>query len=222
MSSISRLAGFTATDNNPGPGHSALWSPRETELLAVTLLLLQQRGYEGLTLDAVASSAHASKATIYRRWTSKADLVADALIEGVGHSVKAPATGTLRGDLLQLGKALCEHARRQASTIRAVLMEVSRNPTLADVMRRQFMGEPQGLLNHILRQAIERGEIQKDSIDSELWDLLPGYLIFRSGVSGRRPTQRTVRALVDGFSIPSLARPSQNPFPNRQTGDGDE
>jgi hypothetical protein len=44
---------------------SSPWSPREAELLEVTLRLLQQEGYERLTLDAVAATARASKATVY-------------------------------------------------------------------------------------------------------------------------------------------------------------
>ena len=80
------------------------WSPREVELLAVTLQLLQEHGYDHLTIDAVASAAHASKATVYRRWPSKAELVLAAFIEGVRQVAVAPNTGTLRGDLLQLGR----------------------------------------------------------------------------------------------------------------------
>lgn len=201
---------------------SSPWSPRETDLLAVTLRLLQQHGYDGLTLDAVATGARASKATIYRRWSSKAELVLAAFIEGAGHPAKAPDTGTLRGDLLQLGKVLCQHARKQASTIRALLMEISRNPVLAEVMQRQFLDERKELINHIMRQAVERGEIQTASFDDELWDLLPSYLIFRSVISDRRPTQRTVEALVDDVIIPSLTRPTQKLFPSRQAGCGDE
>ena len=82
---------------------SSPWSPRETELLAVTLQLLQEHGYDRLTVDAVAAAARASKATVYRRWPSKAELVLAAFIEGVRQIAVHPQTGTLRGDLLQLG-----------------------------------------------------------------------------------------------------------------------
>ena len=90
---------------------SSPWSPREAELLAVTLRLLQDAGYDGLTVDAVAAAARASKATVYRRWPTKADLVLAAFIEGVRHVAVAPETGTLRGDLLQLGEVICDQAR---------------------------------------------------------------------------------------------------------------
>ena len=182
------------------------WSPRETELLTVTLRLLQQHGYERLTVDAVATSARASKATVYRRWPSKAELVLAAFIEGMRHFAVAPDTGTLRGDLLYLGKVICEQARHQASIIRAVLVEISRNPALNDAMQHQFLDQREALIQHILQQAVDRGELDEAAIDNDLWDLLPGYLIFRSIMPNRPPTQRTVQALVDNVIIPGLTR----------------
>ncbi|HWT48360.1 MAG TPA: TetR/AcrR family transcriptional regulator [Mycobacterium sp.] len=186
---------------------SSLWSPRETEFLEVTLRLLQQHGYEGLTVDAVATTARASKATVYRRWPSKAELVLAAFIEGIRQVAVPPDTGTLRGDLLRLGQLVCEQARQHAGTIRAVLVEVSRNPALNDVMQHQFVDQRKALIQHILKQAVERGEIDEAAISNELWDLLPGYLIFRSIMASRPPTQRTVQALVDDVIVPSLTRP---------------
>jgi AcrR family transcriptional regulator len=185
---------------------SSPWSPREAELLAVTLQLLQQEGYDGLTVDAVAATARASKATVYRRWPTKAELVLAAFIEGVRHAAVAPETGTLRGDLLQLGEVVCDQARAHASTMRAVLVEVSRNPALNDVMQHQFLDQRQALIEHVLGQAVDRGEIDAAAITEDLWDLMPGYLIFRSIWSGRIPTRRTVQALVDDVMIPSLTR----------------
>lgn len=94
------------------------WSPREAELLAVTLRLLQEHGYDGLTVDAVVSAARASKATVYRRWPSKAELVLAAFTEGVRQAAVPPNTGTLRGDLLQVGEICGEQVHQHASTIR--------------------------------------------------------------------------------------------------------
>ena len=183
------------------------WSPRETELLAVTLRLLQEHGYDRLTLDAVATTARASKATVYRRWPTKAELVLAAFIEGVRQAAVPPDTGTLRGDLVQLGELICQQADQHAGTVRAVLVEVSRNPALNEAFQHQFLDERRALINHVLRQAVDRGEIDAAAISDELWDLLPGYLIFRSLGPDRHPTRHTVRALVDDVIIPSLTRP---------------
>jgi AcrR family transcriptional regulator len=184
------------------------WSPRETELLDVTLQLLQLHGYDRLTVDAVAAKARASKATVYRRWPSKAELVLAAFIEGVRQVAVPPNTGTLRGDLLRLGETICEQGRQHAGTIRAVLVEVSRSPALNDVMQHQFIEQRRALMHHILQQAVDRGEIDQAAINDELWDLMPHYLIFRSIFPGRPPTRHTVQALVDDVVIPSLTRRS--------------
>jgi AcrR family transcriptional regulator len=185
------------------------WSAREAELLAVTLRLLQEHGYDQLTIDAVASAAHASKATVYRRWPSKAELVLAAFIEGVRQVAVTPNTGTLRGDLLQLGETCGQHGLEHASTIRAVMVEVSRHPALNDALQEQFLKQRKAMIQHVLQQAVDRGEIAQDVVTDELWDLLPGYLIFRSIIPGRPPTRDTVQALVDGFLIPGLTRSTE-------------
>lgn len=188
------------------PTDASPWSPREAELLAVTLQLLAEHGYDGLTVDAVANTARASKATVYRRWPSKAQLVLAAFIEGVCQVAVAPNTGSLRGDLVKIGETICEHAAQQSSTIRAVLVEVSRHPALADAMQHQFLDQRKALIQGVLRQAVDRGEIAEAAVTDELWDLLPGYLIYRSIIPNRPPDSRTVRALVDGFILPGLTR----------------
>lgn len=182
------------------------WSPRETELLAVTLQLLQEHGYDRLTVDAVAATARASKATVYRRWPSKAELVLAALIESIRQVAVPPETGTLRGDLLRLGELVSRETLQHASTIRAVLVETSRNPTLNDVMQHEFIDQRKALIRHVLQQAVDRGEIDGAAINDELWDLMPGYLIFRSIIQNRPPSAQTVQTLVDDVIVPSLTR----------------
>jgi len=188
-----------------GAEHSP-WSPRETELLAVTLQLLQEHGYDRLTVDAVAAAAHASKATVYRRWPSKAELVLAAFIEGCRQIAVYPKTGTLRDDLLQLGHVISRQTSEQAGTIRAVLVEISRHPALRDAMQHQFLDQRKALMQDVLGDAVLRGEIDAAAISDELWDLLPGYLIFRSIMPNRPLTDHTVEALVDEVVIPSLTR----------------
>ncbi|MGH3386900.1 MAG: helix-turn-helix domain-containing protein, partial [Nocardioidaceae bacterium] len=76
---------------------------REDEILEAALAVLAEVGYDRLTMDAVATAAKASKATLYRRWTSKAHLVVDAAVRAKGCPMPDDVnTGSLRGDLLAM------------------------------------------------------------------------------------------------------------------------
>ena len=182
------------------------WSSREAELLAVTLQLLQEHGYDRLTLDAVATTARASKATLYRRWPTKAELVLAAFIEGTRQVAVLPNTGTLRGDLLSLGESIRDHASAHAGTIRAVMVETSRNAALDAMMQKQFLDQKKALMGDVLAQAVARGEIDASAVSEDLWDVLAGYLIYRTVLTGRSPSRRTVHDLVDNMIIPGLTR----------------
>lgn len=187
-------------------GAEAPWSARECELLAVTLELLQEHGYDRLSLEAVATTARASKATLYRRWPTKAELVLAAFVEGTRQAAVDPDTGTLRDDLLQLGEQIRAHVSTHASTIRAVLVERSRSAKLDAMLQEQFLDQRRAFMAHVLARAVERGEIQASAITEDLWDVLPGYLIYRSVLTGNAPSCETIRELVDNVLIPSLTR----------------
>lgn len=182
------------------------WSKRERELLAVTLELLREHGYDRLTFDGVAAAGRASKATLYGRWPTKAELVLAAFAEGTRQVAVAPETGTLRGDLLQLGETVSAHTSSHASTIRAVLVEASRNEKLNEMMHTQILDERRALMEHVLSEAVRRGEIKRSAISDDLYDVLPGYLIYRTIVTGRVPSSGTVSDLVDNILLPALTR----------------
>lgn len=90
--------------------------------------------------------------------------------------------------------------------MRAVLNEMSRSEALSAAMQEKFVYHRNVLIREVLGDAVARGEIQAEAINPEIWDVLPGYLVFRSLVSERPPTEETVRALVDEVLMPSLTR----------------
>lgn len=188
------------------PDSACGWTEREAELLQVTLRLLQTHGYDRLTVDAVATEAKASKATVYRRWPSKADLVLAAFIEGTRASAKAPNTGSLRDDLIAIGTAVAAQSREHTSTMRAVLNEMSHSPQLRAAMQDKFVRHRHTMIEEVLAAAVARGEIDEAAINPELWDVLPGYLVFRCLISERPPTDETVQMLVDEVLLPGLRR----------------
>jgi AcrR family transcriptional regulator len=181
-------------------------SERETQLLETTLELLYETGYDKLTVDEVVARARASKATVYRRWPSKADLVVAAFAHGVRQIATVPDTGSLRGDLLHLGNVLLDHGRCNGAAIGGVMAEVKRSPKLRAVFEREFLDARRELVHSVLRRAVDRGEITPDVISDEIWDLLPAYVIFRSLSPSRPPTEKTIVTLVDDVLLPSLTR----------------
>jgi AcrR family transcriptional regulator len=170
------------------------------------LELLQEHGYDRLSLDAVATTARASKATLYRRWPTKAELVLAAFVEGTRQVAVDPDTGTLRGDLLRLAEQISAHVTTHAGTIRAVLVETSRSVDLYATLQEQFLDQRKAFMARILARAVDRGEIEAAAITEDLWDLLPGYLIYRAVLTGRAPSRRTLHDLVDNVLLPSLTR----------------
>lgn len=188
------------------------WNEREAQLLATTLELLQEHGYDRLTVDAVAAKAKASKATMYRRWPSKADLVLAAFIEGTRSTATPPHTGSLRGDLLEMGRGTCRQTLEHRRTMRAVLNEMSHNPALEEVMQEQFVLRRRLVFESVLADAVKRGEIPSAAIHEELFDLMAGYLVFRSVMSDRPPTDETVEAVVDRVLLPLLQGSGAEPI----------
>jgi AcrR family transcriptional regulator len=188
----------------PARAPASRWTAREEEFLAITLRLLELHGYDGWTVESVAVEARSSKATIYRRWPSKADLVIAAFVEGTRMKRVSSIGDSLRLDLLKIGELLCEQACRHASTIRAVSTELLRSPALSAAFDDVFIQQPKLLIADALARAADREEVVIPMTGDEVCELLPGYLIFRSLMSGRPPSCETVRALVDDVLMPGL------------------
>ena len=108
---------------------------REQEILDAALTVLAEVGYDKLTMDAVAAEAKASKATLYRRWSSKPELVVDAVCSHKEHP-PVPDTGTLRGDLLAAYCGLGGVDPRAMAVIAAVVTAMSRVAAAAWMSKR--------------------------------------------------------------------------------------
>jgi AcrR family transcriptional regulator len=185
-----------------GPAHTA----REEELLVATLEVLRETGYDKLTVDKVVARAHASKTTVYRRWPSKADLVAAAFANGV-RSTGVPAdTGSLRGDLLRLATAIAKDAQLFATIGIGILAAPDATPGLRDLLVTDLYRDRREQIHSVLRRAVARGEIVPGVISDDIWDVLPAYISFRVLFHGRPVPARTLTALVDELIMPSLTR----------------
>ena len=139
---------------------------RDPEILDAAIDVLAETGFDGMTIDMVAARAKAGKATIYRRWTSKADLVLDAVAcmkAGELDAEHLPDTGTLRGDLVAMIRPRSiEEGERKLRIMGGLFGMISSSPELADAAHAAII-EPRVAVNRLfLRRAIERGEIPAD------------------------------------------------------------
>jgi AcrR family transcriptional regulator len=177
---------------------------REQEILDAALEVLADVGYDRLTMDAVAHRAKASKATLYRRWNSKATLVVDALARSKGVPV-VPDTGELRSDLLTafcgMG-GLTDHDT--TATLGAVMTAVSTDPEFAREFRAQVV-EPKARVSRLIfERARDRGEL-RDDIDVDIVvPALAGIVLHRVFVFGDTPDPALIARAIDQIILPAV------------------
>jgi AcrR family transcriptional regulator len=139
---------------------ATLRADRRTAICDAVFELLAEVGYDRMTMDAVAARARASKATIYRSWPSKPDLVAESIIHHFGATSASPDTGTLRGDLLAIMSTACDMATStDGDVISGLMTAATRNPDLSETMQRCMYETKHSMFQQIIDQAVPRGEL---------------------------------------------------------------
>lgn len=179
---------------------------REAEILEAALDVLAEVGYDRLTMDAVATKAKASKATLYRRWNGKVQLVIDALQQG-HHKLPEPVTvdtGSLRGDLLA---SYCGVGgitdKPEVDAFGAVLTAILRDADFAAAFRTQVLGPKVAVTTAIFERARARGEIGPDVDLDLLGPALAGIVLHRLFMVGEAPTPELVTKVVDQIILPA-------------------
>ncbi|NEN05938.1 TetR/AcrR family transcriptional regulator [Diaminobutyricibacter tongyongensis] len=181
---------------------------RDPEILEAALDVLAETGYDGMTIEMVANRAKAGKATLYRRWASKGELVIDAVacMKSVDLDLaNLPDTGTLRGDLIAMIKPhTIEDGEKKLQVMAGLMSMLSRAPELADAANAAIV-EPRARVNRILlRRAVERGEISADCDIDALSVLTPSMAAYRTLIQ-RKPVDRDfLISLIDGVLLPAV------------------
>lgn len=180
---------------------------REQELLEATLEVLAEVGYDRLTMDAVASRAKASKATLYRKWDGKAALVIDALMSQKAPLVVNEDTGSLRGDLLSVfcgsGGLTDKH---QTDLLGSVITAIGRDAEFAAQFRNRFIAPKAAVGRQIYERARDRGELRDDADIDLLSTALPGIILHRMFLLGDPPTPDLIARVIDQIIIPAATR----------------
>ena len=182
---------------------------RELEILTAALEVMADVGYDRLTMDAVATRAKASKATLYRRWKTKADLVIEAIIATKGPTV-IPDNGDLREDLLEM---FCGFGGmtdgKSINLLGSLITAIHRDEEFAAAYRRDFVGPKIAASRTVYERAQQRGEIRSD-IDVDLISAaLPGIVLHRVYILGELPTQELIAKVIDQIILPA-GRPASS------------
>jgi AcrR family transcriptional regulator len=208
VSFVNTVTGVQMTPSEAAaPPRPRVEGDREREILAATLEVLADVGYDRLTMDAVATRAKASKATLYRRWTNKVSLVIDALVHTKGPHEDAPDTGSLQGDL---EAAYCGMGGlddpEAVATFGAVITAVTRDPAFAEAFRRDVLGPKIAASRLIWERAAARGELRPD-LDLDLFEpALVGIVMQRVVVNGVAPDPELITQVIDQIIVPAATR----------------
>ena len=165
-----------AKKKSPGRPRSAA---SHQAMLQATLELLGKVGYEAMSIEAIATLAKVGKTTIYRRYSSKEELVADA-IESIREEVLLPDTGDLWNDL----DALLENAAQITLTpigrqvIAMIISSAASNARFAQIYWEKYLQPRRQAFATIIDRAKARNEVQPDLDAGLVFDTMSGIMLY--------------------------------------------
>jgi AcrR family transcriptional regulator len=192
---------------------------REQEILQATLDVLAEVGYDRLTMDAVAHAAKASKATLYRRWSSKAALVIDAVLAHKG-PMTVPDTGSLRQDLIEMHCGIGGITDpKPLGVLASIATAMNLDPEFAEAYRRDLVGPKVAAGRAVFERARVRGEVREDLDLDLIAPALAGMVLHRIFLLGESPSAETIAALIDQIILPACRPVHRRPQRNDQSND---
>ncbi len=205
----SRLpAGSQASSEAEPPAPRRPGRPRseqaEKAILAAALDLFAECGPDSLCIEQVAAKAGVGKATIYRRWPGKEDMLVDALA-AVGTQLPAPQGKSVRADLTALLSAICREAAdpRRARLFALLQGEGKRYPRLMARYLATVVQPQRDLVRSVLRRGVATGELREDTDTEAASFLLDGAVLqsmYGPGPTDARYARRVVDELLRGLA----------------------
>jgi AcrR family transcriptional regulator len=192
-----------AASTPPPAAARPIGRPREARadraIISAALELMAEHGVQSLRVEDVARHAGVGKATIYRRYRSKEQLVTEAIGALVNREIEIPDSGSTREDLLVLMR---EAVELYSGTLAAKLMpgivdEMSRNGELAAIARDRFLTRRRAGLRAVFERGIERGDLRRDLDVEFALDVLAGPLFYRLLITGGPIDERLAQAVVE-------------------------
>jgi AcrR family transcriptional regulator len=175
---------------------------RDWAIRRATLQLLAEVGFDGVTMDRVATRARAGKATIYRRWPSKVALVMDAITGFTEQTMQIPDTGTVRMDMVEFLMSFHETIGGDQGKILAELVsEMPRNAELRETLRNGLWAGRRAAAEIIVERGVARGEIRPDVDRTVLIELGTALILQRVLMSGDSVDRHFLEHIVDDVML---------------------
>ncbi len=176
-------------------------------ILDAVLAELGAQGYERMTMDDIASRAKVGKAAIYRRWSSKPAVVAEAIAHWrTRHGpVEPPDTGSLRGDIAALVTDVPDYSASDLSTITVVVGVATaavHDVVLAAALDDLVLSVPRRIIGVVLDRAVARGEVPAGRNLSLIADAAVGLNLLRV-ITGRPVDRLFARRILEEFLLPT-------------------
>jgi AcrR family transcriptional regulator len=185
---------------------------RDAKILEAVIDILAEAGFDGTTMDMVAARAKTGKATVYRRWSSKVELVRDALTWMNRNHLELdllPDTGTLRSDLLALLKPQSvEEGERKLRVLAGLGSFFTQNTEAVN----DDIFEPWVVVNReLMHRAVSRGEISAHADIEMASRVITSMASYRGLVQHKTFDKGFYTALIDGVLLPALKNPLTSP-----------
>jgi AcrR family transcriptional regulator len=162
-----------------GPGRPRSERARKA-VIRSTLTLLNQVGFDDLAMEAVAARARVGKATLYRWWPSKAELVMEAFASAVGGELNFPSGGpVLQAIHRQMTRWVATFHSPLGQIVATVIGAGQSDPQILKAFRDAWVEPRRVEARRLLRQAMAAGEIRSDLEPDTVLDLLYGPLYLR-------------------------------------------
>jgi AcrR family transcriptional regulator len=178
---------------------------RDEAIHQAALAVLSEVGYDRTTVEAIAQRAQVGKATIYRRFKNKEEILMAAMREHASCSLPQIDTGTLRGDLISL---ITEHVKLlkgpEGELMMSLLSIAHRDPELGKLLNQNSPIEADSESSKIFDRAIKRGEISKKANIAFLTDVVPSIITHRIFITHQPVDKKFIEQLVDEVLIPAL------------------
>lgn len=193
------------TASRSGPGRPRSERARTAILEAAGELMLEG-GLAAATIQAIATRAGVSRATVYKWWSSPGEVALDGLLEQVRASIQAPIGSTTAEALEYQLRALIGLVRDTecGPILRAVAIEADSDPEMARALRERWIDPRRAVTLEILREAVERGEIRGDVDPHTILDMLFGPIYYRMMFS-RAPLPDSLATEMVALAMRSLA-----------------